>query len=193
MATRSARSRGDPADAPQGVVRPVAGGADDDAQRSRDPARLTPVAGEALGDVEHRAHAGLVVGEVDDDRGRRRAGTGSGARVPAPRSVRRSAARRRPAPGSRPAPARRPRPPAHWRCCDGPGRRAWRARHATATTGRDAGPVAAPPAGPRRARTRRPPAATWRRIRGRSRLHREHPDRRPDTRARSPRPGRRRR
>ena len=56
--------RGDPADAPERVVRPVAGGPDDHRDRGR-PTGSAP--GDPLGDVEHRRDAGLVVGEVDDD------------------------------------------------------------------------------------------------------------------------------
>ena len=54
---------GDPADAPQRVVRPIARGPDDRGHRRR-PAR--GAAGDPLGDVEDRVDPGLVVGEVDD-------------------------------------------------------------------------------------------------------------------------------
>ena len=56
--------RGDPADAAEGVVGPIAGGADDHGDRrgpSRGPRR------DALGDIEDGGDPCLVVGEVDDD------------------------------------------------------------------------------------------------------------------------------
>ena len=54
----------DPADAPERVVGPVAGGPDDRGDRRRPTGRAR---GDALGDVEDGGHARLVVGEVDDD------------------------------------------------------------------------------------------------------------------------------
>ena len=74
IATRCARSAGDPADA-RGACR--RGG------RRRSPmiavigaARPAPPAGDPLGHVEHGGDARLVVGEVDDHDPLTRAGTG---------------------------------------------------------------------------------------------------------------------
>ena len=55
---------GDPADATERVVGPVAGGPDDRGDRRRPTGRARR---DALGDVEDGGHARLVVGEVDDD------------------------------------------------------------------------------------------------------------------------------
>ena len=54
---------GDLADAPQRVVRPVAGGPDDHRDR-RGTAGSAP--GDPLRDIEHGGDPGLVVGEIDD-------------------------------------------------------------------------------------------------------------------------------